>query len=121
MIIISSLAVIRQRFDIEYDNWRFWHRALAIVGILAAIGHITGVGYHMQDQWQRNFLIALVLSWVWLVSYMWIARPLKISRRPYVVESVTEERGDNWTINTPSRARIVFAGQSHGFVGTPLQ
>jgi predicted ferric reductase len=30
--------------------------------------------------------------------YMRIARPLKVRWRPYVVESVTEERGDNWTI-----------------------
>ncbi len=98
VVIMSSLAVVRQRFDIEYDSWRIWHRTLAIVGILAAMGHIAGVGYHMQNPLQRNFLIAVVLTWVWLVMYMWIARPLKIGRRTYVVEAVTEERGDNWTI-----------------------
>lgn len=98
MVIMSSLAVVRRRFDIEYDTWRIWHRTLAIVGILAAMGHIAGVGYYMQDPWKRNFLISLGLTWALLVMYMWFARPLRVRRRPYVVEDVTEERGDNWTI-----------------------
>lgn len=98
MVSLSALAVVRQRFNIEYDNWRLWHRILAVVAILATIGHIAGVGYSTQEPWKRTLWGALGLAWAWLVLYIWITRPFLVRRRPYVVEEVKGEHGDNWTI-----------------------
>ena len=98
IVSLSVVTVVRRRFNVEYDNWRLWHRVLAVVAILAAIGHVAGVGYSTQEPWKRTFWAALGLGWAWLVLYMWIARPFLVRRRPYVVEEVKGERGDNWTI-----------------------
>jgi predicted ferric reductase len=98
IISLSAVTFVRRRFNVEYDNWRLWHRVLAVVAILAAIGHVAGVGYSTQEPWKRTFWAALGLAWAWLVLYMWIVRPILVRRRPYVVEAVREEHGDNWTI-----------------------
>ena len=98
VVSLSVVTVVARRFNIEYDNWRLWHRVLAVVAILAAIGHIAGVGYSAQEQWKSAFWAALGLAWAWLVLYMWIVRPFLVRRRPYVVEEVKGERGNNWTI-----------------------
>jgi predicted ferric reductase len=67
IVSLSVVAVVARRFNIEYDNWRLWHRVLAVVAILAAIGHIAGVGYSAQEQWKSAFWAALGLAWAWLV------------------------------------------------------
>ena len=98
VVSLSIVTVVRRRFNVEYDTWRLWHRVLAVVAILAAIGHVAGVGYTTQEPWKRTFWAALGLGWALLVLYLWIARPFLVRRRPYVVEEVKGERGDNWTI-----------------------
>lgn len=98
MLAIVVTSLFRKQFAIDYDRWRIGHGLLAVAGLALALVHIQGVGYFVAEPWQRGLWAIIVASWILLLLYIRIARPLLLLRRPYRVAAVRPERGDSWTL-----------------------
>ena len=96
VLIVSS--VWRKQLRIEYDRWRFWHGILAAAGVMLAILHIQGVGYYTRAPWKEAAWTCYSVMWLGLLFHIRVIKPWRLSRHPYRVVSVEEERGDAWTV-----------------------
>jgi predicted ferric reductase len=96
------LAVItsewREQLRLEYGLWRVLHILLAMVGFVAAIAHILGVGYYTEAPLTRALWLSMTLSWVALIVWVRLIRPATQKRRPYRVSEVRQEADEEWTI-----------------------
>lgn len=96
------LAVVtsewREQLRLEYGLWRFLHIVLAMIGFMAAIAHILGVGYYTQAPLTRALWLSMTLSWVALILWVRLIRPALQKRRPYRVSEVRQETNEAWTL-----------------------
>lgn len=96
------LAVVtsewRELLRLEYGFWRFLHIMLAMVGFIAGIAHILGVGYYTQAPLTRALWLSMTLSWVALILWVRLIRPALQKRRPYRVREVRQEVDKGWTL-----------------------
>jgi predicted ferric reductase len=96
IIIVTSLW--RKPLRIEYDSWRIAHALLATAAFVAAVGHISGVGYYTAAPWKSALWTAYTLFWVLLILHVRLAKPWAMRRRPWRVVEVRPERGSAWTL-----------------------
>lgn len=101
-LLLLLLAVVTSEFRkllrLEYGWWRFLHVGLATLGFAAAVAHIVGVGHYTEAPGKRALWLAATLSWIGLVIWIRVAKPLSQSRHPYRVVEVRPERGAAWTL-----------------------
>jgi predicted ferric reductase len=96
VLIVSSLW--RKQLRIDYDRWRIWHGLLAVAALLLAIAHIQGVGYYTHALWKQVVWSSYSGLWLFVLGYIRIFKPLRLSRQPYRVSEVRRERGHSWTL-----------------------
>jgi predicted ferric reductase len=101
LLIASSLW--RKRLRIEYDRWRRWHAALAVAGVVFAVLHVQGSGSYLDAPLERGVWSLLALSWLALIVWVRLLRPLQLSRRPYRVTGLRREPGRSWTLTLAPR------------------
>jgi predicted ferric reductase len=96
------LAVVtsewRERLGLEYGFWRLLHIVLAMLGFMAGIAHILGVGYYTKAPLTRALWLSMTLSWVALIVWVRVIRPAFQKRRPYRVREVRKEAEEAWTL-----------------------
>ena len=95
-LIIAS--VWRKQLKIEYTGWRIWHGILATLVVALAIVHVVLARHYLNMPWKQVLWVAYGVSWVGLLIYVRILKPMQLLRRPYEVESVTAERGNAWSL-----------------------
>jgi predicted ferric reductase len=98
LIILIVTSVWRLRLNIKYETWRLAHGILGTLAIALAMGHIALVGHYVETPWKQAFWLALTATWISLLVYIRIVKPLMLLRRPYFVEKVIEEKGNSWTL-----------------------
>lgn len=98
LVVLIVLAVARQPLRLSYEAWRASHGLLAVVAVAAGLGHILLVGQYLDLTWKRALWDGFILATVGLLFYSRLGKPLKLWRRPYVVERVESERGNTTTI-----------------------
>lgn len=96
--LLVGSSVARKVLHLHYDLWRKAHAVLAITALVLSVVHVAGINYYFSAPAMRFLLVLLAVLWVALVIYMRVIRPALLWRRPYVVESVTPERGRAWTL-----------------------
>ena len=96
--LLVGSSVARKTLYVHYDWWRKLHAVLAITLLVLSVVHVAGINYYFSASAMRLLLVLLAVLWVALVIYMRVIRPALLRRRPYVVESVTPERGRAWTL-----------------------
>ena len=96
--LLVGSSVARKTLRLHYDLWRKFHIVLAITALTLSLAHVAGVNYYFSAPAMRVLLVLLALLWIALVIYVRAIRPARLRRRPYVVESVTPERGRAWTL-----------------------
>lgn len=106
-LVVSSIW--RKRLNIEYDRWRIWHGALAVLGIILAVMHIYGVGYYFGSPGKQAMWTIFSLLWISTLAYTRIIRPWNLWRKPYRVTSVRPERGDSWTVTVKPQGKYPCA------------
>lgn len=112
LLVASSLW--RKRLGIEYDRWRRWHAALAVLGIGFAVFHVHGSGSYLEAGWKRIAWTVLALSWLGLIIWVRLVRPLWLQRRPYRIAALERAPGRSWTLRLAPERPPVFdyrAGQ----------
>ena len=96
--LLVGISVARKALHLPYDLWRKTHALLAVIALALSVAHVASIDYYFSAPAMRYLLVSLALLWVALVVYVRVVRPARMWRRPYVVESVTPERGRAWTL-----------------------
>lgn len=96
LLVASSVA--RKALHLRYDLWRRVHAVLAITALVLSVVHVASINYYFSAPAMHSLLVLLALFWATIVIYVRVIRPAQLRRRPYVVESVTPERGRAWTL-----------------------
>lgn len=113
-IMISSLRLL---LKLEYEAWRRLHNILALTIVIGGFLHSWEVGEDMQEPVGRVLWIVIATAAVSAYLYHRIARPLILSRHPYLVDDVRQETHDVFTISfKPAGGRKPFShlpGQFH--------
>jgi len=97
-LVLIAASVWRKQWGIHYEPWRRWHGALAIAAVLLAVLHVVWAGYYIHVPWKRTLWLVITLSWVLLLVYVRLIKPIFILRKPYRVVSAAPERGNAWTL-----------------------
>ncbi len=98
LLVLIGASLWRKQLKIEYTAWRIWHGILATVVVALSMGHIILARHYLNLPWKQALWIAYGAFWVGLLAYVRVVKPLLLLRRPYVVEKVTPERGNAWTL-----------------------
>jgi len=96
LMVLGSFG--RKWLGIEYDRWRRWHVALALVGLGASVAHVFSIGSFLEPAWKSGLWGALALTWFGLVVWVRVVRPWRLTRAPYRVTEVRREAGNAWTL-----------------------
>lgn len=98
LLLLICASVWRKRLKIEYTAWRIWHGILATAVVVLSMTHIVLARHYLNLPWKQVLWITYGVLWVGLLAYLRVVKPLLLLRRPYVVERVTPERGNTWTL-----------------------
>ena len=88
----------RKLLRIEYGLWRYLHVFLAVIGFIAAVAHILGVGYYTEAPGKRSFWLLATVSWLLVIAWVRIVKPLSQVRHPYRVVGVEPGPGEVWAL-----------------------
>jgi predicted ferric reductase len=95
---LVGTSLLRKQLRIEYDRWRRWHVALAVLGLAAAVAHVFAIGSYLEPLWKALVWGGLAAAWFGLVVWVRAIRPWRLTRDPYRVTAVRREPGRSWTL-----------------------
>lgn len=97
-VVLITLSLWRQPLGLGYETWRVTHALLAVAAVALSVGHIGGVGYYARGPLKLGLWVTIVSAWILTLVCVRVAKPLRMLRRPWVIESVGRERGRSWTL-----------------------
>ena len=95
----------RKPLRLPYEYWRALHLALAIIGLVAAIAHILGVGRFTDDPAKRALWLGVTVGWVLLLVWTRLCVPWWQSRNPWRVVANRDEGGGVHTLELAPEGR----------------
>jgi predicted ferric reductase len=106
MAVLSTLAFValvvttiwRRPLKIPYEPWRLSHAILSILILGFGLGHALGVGNYLGLFWKAVLWVGIALVSLWLIIYVRVVKPWLMTQKPYLIEEITPERGDVWTL-----------------------
>ena len=101
LLLFAALMVTslwRKALRIEYDRWRMGHAVMAVAAVVLAILHIRGVDHYTNAVWKGVVWTGYSVVWVAILGYVRVVRPWRLSRTPYRVTGLRQERGRSWTL-----------------------
>ncbi len=97
-LLMVGTTIWRRPLKIPYEPWRATHSVLAVVAVGLGFGHGIGVGFYLSQLWQLVLWAGFMAVALWLILYVRLVKPLLTAQRPYLVEAVTPQRGNVWTL-----------------------
>ena len=102
------LAEYREKLKIPYWFWKFWHGIIATGMVSMALIHIFLTGNYVSQPWKKELWIGYSALFIGMLIYTRVIYPLRLTRNPFTVTDVKNERGDVWTISmTPPAGKEV--------------
>jgi predicted ferric reductase len=98
VVFIMASSLWRKQLDIHYDNWRLVHIFLSASAFILALVHIEGVSHYIGTPVKRIVWGFIMVSWLLLLLYVRLVKPVTQLRTPYEVKKVTAERGNAYTL-----------------------
>ena len=98
LIALVITSIWRKKLNIPYEPWRIAHGLLAVSALGFGIAHALGVSRYLSLFWKAMLWSAIALSALWLLIYVRVIKPWFMTKKPYLVEGVREERGNVWTL-----------------------
>lgn len=96
-LVISS--ELRKWLRLEYAAWRYVHVGLALVGFVAAISHVLGVGHFTAALESRSLWLGVTLFWLALIVWIRLVKPWQQMANPWRVVSRQERLGGAVTLD----------------------
>ena len=97
-IVLIATTIWRKQLKIPYEPWRLSHSVLSVLAVGLGLGHALGVGNYLGLFWKAILWSGFALIALWLILYIRLIKPWMMTKHPYLVESVSAERGDVWTL-----------------------
>ncbi|HKC95983.1 MAG TPA: ferric reductase-like transmembrane domain-containing protein [Nitrospira sp.] len=97
-LVVIGTSIYRLALKLSYEVWRVIHTVAAVAAVALACVHLLGVNYYVEGPAKRGLWMAMAVGWILPLGYVRLVKPLMMRRRPYVVDSVTRERGDAWSL-----------------------
>jgi 3-phenylpropionate/trans-cinnamate dioxygenase ferredoxin reductase subunit len=97
-IMLVVTTIWRKPLKIPYEPWRASHSLLSVLAVGLGFGHALGVSNYLSLFWKAILWAAIVLAALWLIIYVRLVKPWLMTKKPYLVESITPERGEVWTL-----------------------
>jgi predicted ferric reductase len=97
-VILVITTIWRRPLKIPYEPWRLSHAILSILILGFGLGHALGVGNYLGLFWKAVLWVGIALVSLWLIIYVRLVKPWLMTRKPYLIEEITPERGDVWTL-----------------------
>ena len=95
----------RKLLQLRHEYWRALHLALALVGMVAAIAHVLGVGNLTDTPEKRALWLGATLGFMLVLTYTHLIRPWLQSRNPWRVVGNSAERGGVHTLELAPEGR----------------
>jgi predicted ferric reductase len=99
---LFALAVItsqwRKALNLEYGLWRYAHVAFSTLGFATAVAHVLGVGNYTSAPLKATLWLLVTLSWLGVILWVRLVKPLRQLQTPYVVKEVRPEPGEAVTL-----------------------
>jgi predicted ferric reductase len=99
LIALVLMSVWRRPLEIAYERWHWLHDLFSVLAAGLALYHVFKVNYYTSNPTLRILWIVLACLWGAMVVYARVVRPLVLSRRPYRVAQIVQERGAAWTLS----------------------
>ena len=94
LLVLVASSIWRRRLRLSYELWQLLHTLLAVVAVVAAVVHVLLVDYYVDTISKKVLWAIMTASFVTLLVWVRVVRPLRLRRRPWTVERVTPERAD---------------------------
>lgn len=102
-LIVTS--VFRKALRLSYPLWHSLHTLLAVVIVLAALGHALAVDYYTSEPWVRAAWLLYGAAFFGLAAWVRIVKPLQRAMRPWRVAEVWPEPGGGMTLSLEPAVR----------------
>jgi predicted ferric reductase len=93
LLVLMVTSVWRRRLRLSYEVWQVLHTVTATLAVTAALVHVLLVNHYVDSLWKQVLWAVMSAAFVGLLLWIRIVRPLRLWRRPWVVEQVVPERG----------------------------
>jgi len=97
-LVLIVTSQFRKRLQLRHELWRVLHLMLALLGMLAAIAHVLGVGNLTNTPEKRLLWLGATLGFMAVLVHTHVIRPWWMNRNTWRVVSNTPERGDVHTL-----------------------
>jgi 3-phenylpropionate/trans-cinnamate dioxygenase ferredoxin reductase subunit len=98
LLALVVLALTRRRRRPRYEGWRMAHVVLSVIVLVSTALHVWWLRNLVDRSLTRWWFIGLVCLVGTFTAYRWAWRPLRLLRRPYVVEAVRPESATSVTL-----------------------
>ena len=98
LVFIGFTSALRKQLKIDYVHWLGLHNLLTLAILVFGMWHMYSVNYYMRFPLIRWVWIVEIAVWVILTIYIRFLNPLRISKSPYKVESVTAQPNSVYTL-----------------------
>lgn len=111
LVALVVLSVRRRTFGLSYEWWRLTHGLLAALVVVIGLAHVNMVGHYVSTPLRRAVWFAGVGAALGLLVYIRLIKPWRMSRRPWRVAEVKQERGESWSLTL----------EAEGHAGMPFE
>ncbi|MGW3342688.1 ferredoxin reductase family protein [Nonomuraea rubra] len=94
LLVLVVTSAWRRRLRLSYEVWQVLHTVMATLAVTAALVHVLLVNHYVDSLWKQVLWAIMSAAFVGLLLWIRIVRPLRLWRRPWVVEQVIPERGE---------------------------
>lgn len=93
LLVIIGTSIWRLALRLSYETWQALHLILSTVAIAAALVHVQLIDYYVDQPWKRVLWILMTAAFLAVFTWVRILRPLRRTRRPWRILSVTPQVG----------------------------
>lgn len=97
-LVLIVTSQFRKRLHLRHEYWRVLHLTLALLGMLAAIAHVLGVGNLTNTPEKQLLWLGATLGFMAVLVHTHVIRPWWMKRNSWRVVSNTPERGNVHTL-----------------------
>lgn len=105
---LVATSLWRARLGISYETWRRAHALFAVGLVILGVLHVAVENHYFGMPLKGGLWLSYTLLWIGVTVWVRLIKPWRELRRPFVVESVREERGSSWTLTLLPRGHRGF-------------
>lgn len=98
LLLVAGTAAARLRLGLAYEWWRLSHGVAAVAAMAFALLHVLAVGTWVSTTFERALFAGTAATAIGLYGWLRVIRPVRLLRRPWIVEEVSREAEDTWSV-----------------------